>query len=351
MQLIFMQSAWPQKEVMVLKIKQIGLLANFVDSGRKTKQSEGYSQSGPIDSVHFALANALLGLPLESPALEVLGGRFSCTFENACLICVSGAKAELKLNNVIVNNNMVLQVEAGDELSIGELDAGLSHYIGFAARFDIPLFADSVCAVAREGSGGLRGDGSPLRAGDGIGYTALKTRYPDSQNLKHVLNQHNADIDISTNLQAFESYTLLTHKSIRMNLSYQASLFSEQQLAQFCLNTYKISAQSDRMGMRLKGDSILCEKKVLSSQAIVLGAVQIPGDGQAIIMRQDRQTIGGYPIIGVVDVLSLAILGQANPGDTLQFSLSDFEHSRQQTLLVVNELTQLAHKRAKTFFA
>lgn len=334
----------------MLKIKQVGLLANFVDSGRKGKQSEGYSESGPIDRVHFSLVNALLGQPLESPALEILGGRFSCIFDKSCLICVSGAKAEVKINNVVVTNNIVLQVEAGDELNIGELDAGLSHYIGFTARFDLPLFADSVCAIAREGSGGLRGDGSPLREGDKINYTGLTTRYSDFQDLKYVLNQHNTNIDISTNLQAFESFTLLTHKPIRINLSYQASLFSEQQLAQFCHNTYKISAQTDRMGMRLKGDSILCKKQVLSSQAIVLGAVQIPGDGQPIIMRQDRQTIGGYPIIGVVDVLSLAILGQAKPGDTLQFLLNDFEHSRQQTLFVINELTQLAHKRAKTLF-
>lgn len=328
----------------MLKVEKVSLLANIVDEGRTGMQGQGYSQSGALDWLKFYYANALLGQTLWSPAIEVLGGNFCCRFTQACVICITGADAKLSIDGLSISLGCPVLISIGQQLSIKQLNKGLVNYIAVKAALISPSFGNSVCAVAREKRGGIRENGSSLQKGDfingtpyGVGeinkaliFNETDHRLPNA--LRHIFSQYYAQT-----------------KVINISLSYQAHFFTHQQISQFTHKSYQVTNNMDRMGMRLHGKSIFCTKKVLSSQGMVYGAVQIPGDGQPIIMRNDRQTIGGYPIIGVVDRLSMAILGQTVPGESIEFSIADFEESRQKRLLVCLALEKLLARQAQLF--
>ena len=76
----------------MIKILRAGLSSNFVDAGRIKAQSRGFSESGPLDFLHFNLANAILGQPINKPAIEIIAGQFSMKVEKDCLLSVTGAK-------------------------------------------------------------------------------------------------------------------------------------------------------------------------------------------------------------------------------------------------------------------
>jgi len=349
----------------MIRIRQAGFWASFVDAGRKHAQSRGYSQSGALDALSFNYANALLGQSLNRAAIEVTAGHFACEFNAPCFIVVTGADAELSINGKAFDINTVIYVKSGQYLKIVALRSGLINYIGIKAklRFSLDndlsgnisdhLFAGSVCAVAREKTGGIHKDGSALREKDLIDFTS-----------DHVADaclnaEQLSDIALSiTKTSAVRLSPMLldllnaggkSEKKIPFSLAYQANLFSAQQLTQFFNSRYTISKHIDRMGMRLQGKALVCDTQTLASQGITFGAVQVAGDGQPIIMRNDRQTIGGYPIIGSVSKLGMAILGQATSGQEIVFMQTDFETSRQKSILVQIELQNLSTLCARLF--
>ncbi|OZB35411.1 MAG: allophanate hydrolase, partial [Alishewanella sp. 34-51-39] len=111
--------------------------------------------------------------------------------------------------------------------------------------------------------------------------------------------------------------------SLRLLEGYQHHLFSAVERARFYLNPYQVSSNCDRMGYKLSGCAISCSSRALLSEGISLGAVQIPPDGQPIVLLNDRQTLGGYPKIGTVLSLDCWRLAQTPPGSLVQFSPLD----------------------------
>jgi allophanate hydrolase subunit 2 len=111
-------------------------------------------------------------------------------------------------------------------------------------------------------------------------------------------------------------------------MGYQHHLFQSDQLEQFFTTEYTISPQSDRMGYRLEGTAIPHSNKQMLSEGICLGAVQLPADGQPIILLCDRQTIGGYPKLGSVFSQDIAKLAQLMPGRKIQFKPMDLKQAQ-----------------------
>ena len=326
----------------LLSIKKIGFYASLVDSGRRNIQARGYSQSGALDAVNFSLANAILGQDLKQTAIELVGGNFHCTFNQTCIICITGADTQVQLNDSSINSNCAIKVYCGDSLRIGGVVTGLVNYIGIRSLLRLPLLGQSICAVAREQSGGLHQDGKGLITGDVIN---SKTQLNEQQTFHAAFPT--APPQFSNRLKTLLSEQLHFIKKIKICLAYQANLFTAQQISQLTINEYIITKHVDRMGMRLDGKSIRCNNNKLASQAITYGAIQMTGDGQPIIMRNDRQTIGGYPVIATVSRLGMAILGQAVAGQKVQFTLSDFEKCRQQSLLIDAEFQKISAMQAQ----
>jgi antagonist of KipI len=104
----------------------------------------------------------------------------------------------------------------------------------------------------------------------------------------------------------------------------------------FLGKAFKVSARSDRMGLRLEGSVLRLEKPAeLTSEGVGFGSVQVPPDGHPIVLMADRQTIGGYPKIGHVIAVDLPRLAQARTGDAVKFDEVSLEEA--QALLIESE--------------
>ena len=112
--------------------------------------------------------------------------------------------------------------------------------------------------------------------------------------------------------------------------------FTRTSLERFYQERYVISSQSDRMGYRLEGPQLeLVQPQELLSEAVTYGTVQVPPDGQPILLMADHQTIGGYPVIAQVARVDLPILAQARPGSRIAFE--QITHDQAQQLFVKQE--------------
>jgi biotin-dependent carboxylase-like uncharacterized protein len=323
-------------------ITRLGIVAQWTDSGRKFSQISGYSQSGAVDWFSFQLANALCANSLNTPCIEVMGGQFAFEVSDACIISITGARAELKVNNNPVAPNQALLLKSGDSVSIGQIEKGLFNYVSFAAKFELPLFKNSVCAVKREQKGGFKDNGLGLVKGQQL---AFENVFPirEKQSLARKTNTlFVCKFSPFINSIIKQQYSDL--KQLPLIFSYQHSEFSKCDIMRLLAHTYKVSDKLDKMGVRLTGPIVTAKSKVLRSQPMANGAIQIPGDGMPIIMRNDRQTIGGYPVIGVVSSFGLALLSQSAVNDDIHFKHTSFESAIICKRLIDIQLNEVLNK-------
>jgi allophanate hydrolase subunit 2 len=97
--------------------------------------------------------------------------------------------------------------------------------------------------------------------------------------------------------------------------------------------SYQVSQNMDRMGYRLSGDAIQPRRNGIVSEGIAYGAIQIPSDGQPIVLLKDRQTIGGYPKIGCISALGAGQLAQRGPGSVVRFHPMDVSQAEAQRMI------------------
>ncbi|WP_418138512.1 hypothetical protein AB8616_19090 [Marinomonas sp. RS-M-Aa-14] len=167
---------------------------------------------------------------------------------------------------------------------------------------------------------GFTGKGDKLQKGDLLGY--------------QVCHEHEQR---SVPRLAIPNYG---NKEIPVILGYQYRSFSSLERANFFSSDYKVSSNSDRMGYRLEGQDIHSDLTGIISEGIAYGAIQVPKDGQPIVLLQDRQTIGGYPKIGCVTRVGGSILAQQKPGDIIQFTPITVDQAEQERHLQMARLAQ-----------
>jgi allophanate hydrolase len=167
------------------------------------------------------------------------------------------------------------------------------------AGLAVPAVLGSASTYARAGLGGHQGRG--LAAGDKLGAGAAPARP-----LERVLRRPPA----------------VPAGPIRVVPGPQADHFSAEALAAFFADTYRVSAEADRMGVRLQGPALAHRSGAAAeivSDATVPGSIQVPGNGLPIVLLADGQTVGGYPKIGTVASADLARLATAPIGAELRF--------------------------------
>lgn len=325
-----------------IRITQPGLIAQWTDSGRRFSQINGYSQSGAVDWFSYQLANALCANSLNTPCIEIMGGQFSFEISDPCIISITGAKTDLRVNNLKASVNQILLLKAGDTVSIGQIEKGMFNYVSFAAKFELPLFGDSVCAVKRERKGGFTGNGSGLFEGQRLAFeNSVSVNHSQCAALK---KNGFFPISFSPFINSTITQQYGNSKQLPLIFSYQDNDFSKLEKMRLLAHTYKVSDKLDKMGVRLNGPKIKSQSTVLTSQPMANGAIQIPGDGMPIIMRNDRQTIGGYPVIGVVSSLGLSVLSQTSPNEEINFIETSFESAIICRRLIDIQFNQVLNK-------
>ncbi|HBR97790.1 MAG TPA: allophanate hydrolase [Gammaproteobacteria bacterium] len=300
-----------------LKIIAPGMLCSLQDQGRAGYGQFGVPRSGATDPVALRLGNALVGnAPFEAgiefrmvgPTLQAQGGAV-----RVGLACQARAEHSCAQTQAVtpVSAWQSITLQPGDTLKVSSVSRGATGYLTLAGGIACEPVLGGISTYARANLGGLHGQW--LKANDVI---PLRSDAP----------AHGCEKIIAAPPDA--SVTQLS-----VILGPQADFFSTSAREKFLASTFIASTQTDRMGIRLQGDPIhaLPDKgNDLISEGLVPGAIQIPGDGQPIVLGVDCQTVGGYPKIATVISADLHKLGQIQPGDTLRFKAVTLAEAQQQ---------------------
>lgn len=285
---------------MSLKVLQASGQAIVIDRGRKQALSEGLSQSGPLDEYSFLWANHLLGNTQSCAMLEISLGNMKFQSLKPCMLAVTGANIQVAVNGQTQKLWASFSVNKGDIISIGFYQGrGTRLYLAIGGGFKAADVYQSKSCVVREGLGG-HNKGKAVQQGDTLESPVR---------------------EVSLCRQTPRALQKLPEKSqaIRFIPSYQWSDFASEAINAFCAQDYTLSPLIDRMGFRLEGTAIEKPQIEISSEGIALGSIQISNQGLPMVLMADRQSIGGYPKIGVVYRVDLGLLTQLAPGQTLRF--------------------------------
>jgi biotin-dependent carboxylase-like uncharacterized protein len=295
-------------------------LALVQDLGRHGHQSIGLTTGGPMDEVAFRWGNALLDNNPNSAQIEITFGMFTLEAQANTSIAITGADLGATLNDKSIPPWQTYAIKKGDILAFHQPVWGLRAYLAVKGGLLCEPTLGSVATVMREKIGGLTSKGDKLKKGDSLSY--------------HTSHDHQQR---AVPRLAIPNYG---NKEIPVILGYQYQSFSSLERANFFSSDYTVSSNSDRMGYRLEGKAVHTELKGIISEGIAYGAIQIPKDGQPIVLLRDRQTIGGYPKMGCVTRVGGGILAQQKPGDIIQFTPITVDQAEQERHLQMARLAQ-----------
>jgi len=273
-----------------------GLLTTIQDLGRIGFAHLGLSPGGAADSLSFRIANLLLGNDANTPALEITLLGPTLEFETAALIAISGSRTSTSLPI-----NKPFPVAAGTRISTGSLLDGARAYLAVRGGLAVPRVMSSCSTFLPAAIGGFKG--RALRAGDQIA--------PSKQTAGPICK---LEPGRAAGLQP-------RHGPMRVTASLQFDWFGQEAIERFQQQAFRVRDDSNRSGLRLQGEPVLpSQHPELVTEGIALGVVQIPPDGQPIILFVDQQTTGGYPKIANVVAADLWRVGQLRPRDEVRFS-------------------------------
>ncbi|QTD34841.1 biotin-dependent carboxyltransferase family protein [Pseudomonas fluorescens] len=264
------------------------------DAGRFGVRHLGVTQGGAADWRSMAWANWLLGNSLDLPVIEITLGGFTVVAEEDCLLALAGADLGAQIDGESLAPWRSFKLRKGQTLKFTQPLLGARAYLAAPGGFSAPKVLGSSATVVREKLGGLDGFGLPLAKGASLSYQS------ETLLVREVPAEHRPDLRLDAPLD--------------LVLGAQIGQFSGQSLFDAFNSAWTLDSRADRMGIRLLGTALQYQGKPMISEGIPLGAVQVPPDGQPIVLLNDRQTIGGYPRLGALTPLALARLAQCLPG-------------------------------------
>ena len=269
----------------MIEVLAPGLLTTIQDLGRPGWAHTGVPPSGAADRPSLELGNRLVGNPPGAAALEatLIGPRLR--FRDAALVALTGAVGEAR----------TLKIDAGDELDVGPLVGGVRAYVCVRGGIDVEPVLGSRSTDLLTGIGP-----PPLQAGDLIEIgtePALQPELPPGP------------------VPAGDAV-------LRIVPGPREDWFADPALAALTASEWRVTPASNRVGIRLAGPPLArARTEELLSEGLVTGALQVPPNGQPILLLNDHPTTGGYPVIAVVASDDLPRAGQLRPGDSVRFRL------------------------------
>ena len=300
-----------------------GINTTFQDKGRFHMQHFGVAPGGCMDLKLFSIANALvknslnegvLEFAYQGPLLKLVKGKTKIAITGNVLFQVT------KLNQEGINGecNRTYFLEEGDQIDILATKQSAYGYMSIEGGFDIKPFCKSVSILSRAKIG--PNEGKKIKINDKIN---IKSSSSDEKNFSTKISNINKSI-------------------IRVLKGPQFNYFSKDSQKNFFSKEYKISNLTDRMGMRLEGT--VMENIVntnIRSEGITKGAIQVPADGQPIILLTDYPTIGGYPKIANVSSVDYSQLIQKTPGEKISFELIKLHEAEQLYKEHLNSISEI----------
>ena len=297
----------------MIEILATGAMSTVQDAGRQGHRRLGVSVAGPLDSLACAVGNAMLGNGSELAFIEIVLFPFRARFAADGHIALTGANAQASLDDVPVLPWWTLPVRAGQVLSLRAPTEGAVAYLCTAGGIDVPSLLGSRSTDLKAGFGGL--EGRVLRKGDCLarGQASVPWR------------GRGFGVRPPSLTEAGEGATV-----VRVLPAAEWETFPDEARQRFLDAAWRISPQSNRIGVRLEGLAIRPSNAVeLLSHGIVPGVVQVPPSGQPIVMQCDAQTSGGYPKIATVIEADQWRVAQTRMGARLRFRAVSLDEARQ----------------------
>jgi len=276
---------------MEVSIIRAGMLTTVQDLGRTGHRAAGVPLCGAMDSFALRVANLLVGNPENIPGIEFTLAGPELVFVEDALVAITGGDFGA------LPQWRPVPVRSGERVKLGNARRGCRGYLAVAGGFTIAPVLGSCSTFLRGGFGGWKG--RALRDGD-----VLEAADCD----RRITGQWRMDERILPAYSAAPELRIVpgTHSD-----DFGGDIFS---------GTFEVSPQSDRMGVRLKGPVLVRHATgEVASATVAPGTIQVPPDGQPIVLMADAQTIGGYPQIGHVISVDLPLVAQLRPGDTVRF--------------------------------
>ena len=291
------------------EIIRAGVNTTFQDQGRNNLYHIGIPFSGAMDNRNYSLSNKLAGNKLNSPVIEFAyqGPHLKYSGDKINIAITGDVVFKIIKSGKEIDGNCYesYQIESGDEINLISTNKSIYGYLAIGGELDLKLQWNS-CSINTKANIGSN-NGKKLENGQKINILNI-----NSDQSKKKTNYINSKVE-----------------NIRVIKGPNFDYFSEEGKNIFFEKEFSVSKLSDRMGMRLEGPKI--ENIVntnIKSEGLLKGVIQIPADGNPIIMLSDHGTIGGYPKIGVVASVDYDRLVQISPGSKIKFkeiNLSDAE--------------------------
>lgn len=285
----------------MLRVEAPGLHSTIQDLGRPGNRLAGVPPGGAMDRFAIAAGNRLVGNLESAGALECMLKGPALVALQGCLVAVTGADFDPRVNGVEAPAWTSFWLSEGDRLSFGERRWGGRAYIAVSGGVAGDRWLGSVATYQLVGRGGMHG--RPLRAGDDLllaGEPArpavagrrlperLRPPYSDSPELAAVPGPHTRHLSASSRTRLYGQ-------------------------------VWEVSRDADRMGFRLDGEQLELTGPEMISFGLAFGCVQVPASGLPILLMADHQTAGGYPVVAGVARASLPLAAQLLPGQHLRF--------------------------------
>lgn len=305
---------------MSMIIVKPGVLTTVQDLGRYGAQQFGVIVGGAMDAFALRIANLLVGNDENAAGLEMTMVGPEIYFAETALISVCGGDLSPRLNDRELPPWKTVVAPEGSVLRFGPARLGCRAYLAVAGGVDAPVKMNSRSTYLRAGIGGWegralqKGDRLPVGAPAGASRALASLLADEAQADGVAFSRWSVAPDLLPSYAA--------NPEVRAVAGQELALFEEESAERFFADAFKVRTDSDRMGYRLTGDGeglLLREKRELISSAVTFGTVQVPPDGQPIVLMADRQTTGGYPKIAQVASVDWPLLAQTNLGGTVRF--------------------------------
>ncbi|MFI6758308.1 biotin-dependent carboxyltransferase family protein [Micromonospora sp. NPDC050417] len=276
-----------------VEVLRAGSLTTVQDLGRPGWAHLGVPRSGALDPYALRLANRLVGNPESAAALETTMTGCTVRLHRAGTVAVTGAPAVLRVGGRAVDTGGPVAVPAGAVVELGAARQGVRTYLAVAGGITVEPVLGSRATDTLSGLGP-----APLVDGDTLPVGPVTAGPAPVDFLPHVPPP--AELDL------------------RVRFGPRQDWFTPEAVGTLLGTAYTIGSMSNRVGARLAGAALpRAVTGELPSEGVVLGAVQVPADGQPLIFLADHPTTGGYPVIAVLD--NVVPLAQARPGTIVRF--------------------------------
>lgn len=312
---------------MSITVLRAGLLTTLQDLGRNGYQKYGVIVGGAMDNYSLRIANILTGNEENAAALEMTLTGPSLQFEQDTVIAITGGNLSPTIAGSPVPMWRPVTIKKDSILDFGPCRSGCRAYMAVSGGFTIPKVLGSNSTYLRAGIGGY--EGRALQGGDIL---------PVGQPLIQP-----GTVTFPARFSAPQWYAGKTPVSaagkpvsVRVLRGGQFNQFSPASQQALFQDEFRVTPRSDRMGYRLSGPALtVSEPRDMISEAVSLGTIQVPPDGNPIVLLADRQTTGGYPKIAQVVLADIPRIAQSKPGTSLRFQEVSLDEA--ESLYLENE--------------